>query len=134
MRRPLLAGVLATLAAAVGAEALPVPPPPETVAEPVRLPPGAEPSADEPQPAPGPPEIPREVHSGEAMEPDVTIIKRAEETVQEYRLNGRLYMVKISPKVGPAYYLVDNDGDGRLETRGDLESGLRVPQWVLFRW
>jgi hypothetical protein len=69
------------------------------------------------------------------MEPDITIIKREKETIQEYRINGRLYMVKITPSIGPSYYLVDNDGDGNMDARrSQLESGLKIPQWVLFSW
>jgi len=36
------------------------------------------------------------------------------DVVTEYRVNGALAMVRISPKRGPVYYLVDSDGDGRI--------------------
>ncbi|HLA75742.1 MAG TPA: DUF2782 domain-containing protein [Gammaproteobacteria bacterium] len=91
--------------------------------------------ADGLAPVPEPPEIPQAVQSGEALEPDVTIIQREQETVQEYRLNGQLYMIKIIPSSGPPYYLIDNDGNGSLETRGnDIVSESNIPQWVLFSW
>jgi len=71
----------------------------------------------------------------EPVEPEVNIIKRKDKTVSEYRLNGRLYMVKITPKVGKPYYLIDRDGDGDLETRrSDLDPVLHAPQWVIFSW
>lgn len=67
-------------------------------------------------------------------EPQVTIVQKGADTVEEYRLNGLLYMIKITPKKGPPYYLIDSDGDGNLETRrNDLMPG-SVPVWVLFRW
>lgn len=67
-------------------------------------------------------------------EPQVTIVQKGADRVEEYRLNGQLYMVKITPKKGPPYYLIDVDGDGNLETRrNDLMPG-SVPTWVLFRW
>lgn len=92
-------------------------------------------AGEEPAPVPDPPEIPPPVESGETMEPDVTIIRRGEDTIEEYRINNRLYMVKIKPGVGPPYYLLDSDGDGNMDVRrSDLERGLRVPQWVLFSW
>jgi hypothetical protein len=82
-----------------------------------------------------PPPIPASVKSGEPLEPEITIIERKRETVEEYRLHGRLYMVKIVPRRGPEYYLVDTDGDGELETRfDDLAPDFVIPQWVLFRW
>lgn len=76
------------------------------------------------------------MEDGQAIEPDVTIVQRKDATVQEYRVNGRLYMVKIKPIIGPSYYLVDQDGDGRLEARvGNLANQNPViPQWVIFSW
>ncbi len=86
-------------------------------------------------PAPEPPQIPEAVQSGEALGPEVTIIERKEETVREYRLNGQLYMVKITPSKGKPYYMVDTDGDGTLDTRQtDAKTDPSVPQWVLFSW
>lgn len=71
----------------------------------------------------------------ESLEPDVTIVQRKDATIEEYRLNGRLYMVKVIPFVGKPYYLVDNDGDGLMEGRvSDLKRDPLVPQWVIFSW
>ena len=85
-------------------------------------------------PAPEPPEIPEQVQSGETLEPEVTIIQKEQETVEEYRVNGRLYQVKITPTRGLPYYLIDTDGDGELETRANDITKSQVPQWVLFSW
>ncbi len=86
-------------------------------------------------PAPEPPQIPEAVQSGEPLEPEVTIIERKQETLQEYRINGRLYMVKITPGKGEPYYMIDTDGDGTLDTRRtDIKYESSVPQWVLFSW
>ena len=84
---------------------------------------------------PEPPELPDPMESGQPIEPEVTIIRREKEVVEEYRINGNLYMVKITPVVGKPYYLIDSDGDGRLESRrtGIYDDG-QVPQWVLFSW
>lgn len=67
-------------------------------------------------------------------EPQVTIIKQTEQTVEEYRAGGKLYMIKIIPKVGPPYYLVDDLGDGKFSRQERLDSGLRVPRWVIKRF
>lgn len=88
-----------------------------------------------PVPVPDPPDLPPPVQSGEPMEPDVTIIRRGEETIQEYRINNRLVRVRIQPVIGPAYYLVDTDGDGNLDTRrSDNERGMNVNRWEIFSW
>jgi len=80
-----------------------------------------------------PPPPPR-VQSGEAIEPDVSIIKTDKARIESYSVNGRVYAAKITPKSGPAYYLIDTDGDGGLDTRNDIERGVHVPQWILFSW
>jgi hypothetical protein len=87
------------------------------------------------EPVPSPPEIPDAVQSGQPIEPEVTIIHKKEATIEEYRVNGNLYMVKVTPKVGPPYYLLDMDGDGSMETRRrGIRDDMSVPQWVLFSW
>ncbi|NKB36273.1 MAG: DUF2782 domain-containing protein [Gammaproteobacteria bacterium] len=85
--------------------------------------------------APLPPELPEQMQSGQPIEPEVTIIQRDDATIEEYRLNGRMYMVKINPKIGKPYYLVDKDGDGNMEARMSvIYDDFVVPQWVLFSW
>lgn len=80
-------------------------------------------------PAPLPPQV-----EGDNLEPEVTITQTDDRTTYEYSINGRRYMVKIVPVKGPAYYLLDLDGDGEMDTQEDDPASLVVPQWVLFRW
>jgi hypothetical protein len=92
-------------------------------------------AADEPVDT-SPPVAPSEKEQ-ETIQPEVNIIQRDVKTIEEYRVNGRLYKIKVTPKVGPAYYLIDSDGDGSFETRrtgSQLEPDILIPQWVLFRW
>ena len=92
-------------------------------------------SEEELAPVPEPPTIPDPLQSGQAIEPQVTIIRKDDAIIEEYRLDGRLYMTRIIPAVGPAYYLVDRDGDGQMETRmSEIYDDFTVPQWVLFSW
>lgn len=68
-------------------------------------------------------------------QPEVTIVQRKDAKVEEYRLNGRLYMVKVMPFVGPPYYFVDRDGDGLMESRiNGRGAEPRAPQWVILSW
>jgi hypothetical protein len=88
-----------------------------------------------PVPIPDQPDLPAPIQSGQPMEPDVTIIRRGEETIEEYRINNQLYRVKITPMIGPSYELVDINGDGNLEVRqGDNQKGMNINKWVLFSW
>lgn len=64
------------------------------------------------------------------------VIKAPEQkTIDEYRINGKLYMIRITPEKGAPYYLVDADGDGDLETRtNELAPDFLIPSWVIFSW
>mgnify|MGYP001618187277 CR=1 FL=1 len=64
-------------------------------------------------------------------EPEVTITRQTEQTIEEYRVGGRLYMIKITPKLGPPYYLVDDQGDGKFSRQESLDSGVRPPRWII---
>ncbi len=86
------------------------------------------------EPAPEPPDLPDPVQSGENIEPQVTIIRKDDAVIEEYRVNGHLYMVKITPAIGPAYYLVDDNGNGELDTRRNALENTNIPRWVLLRW
>lgn len=91
-----------------------------------------------PAAVPEPPDLPLPVESGEVLEPEepeITIKRRGDKMIQEYRINGALYMVKIVPDVGPPYYLIDSNGDGNMDVRhSNLERNVKIPQWVLLRW
>jgi hypothetical protein len=89
------------------------------------------------QPAPGKLEpLPPPPAMGGAVdnEPEVTITKEKVKTVEEYRVGGKLYMIKVIPKVGKPYYLVDDRGDGKFSRQESLDSGVRPPQWVIHRF
>ena len=92
--------------------------------------------AAEDQAVPEPPELPlpEVIVDGEVIEPEVTIIKREEGTITEYRVNGQLYLVKIQPVSGPPYYMSDRDGDGEFDSRSTDPTSISVPQWILLRW
>ena len=78
-----------------------------------------------------PPVIPERLADGESIEPDINIIQKEDRTIEEYRINGQLYMIKVTPKIGHPYYFMDTDGDGSLEsTQHDLD-GMLVPNWIL---
>ena len=69
----------------------------------------------------------------ETDEPEVTIVQRGEDTVTEYRIRGKLYMVKVTPPHGVPYYLIDKEGTGQM-VRHDGAADLAVPMWVIKSW
>lgn len=68
----------------------------------------------------------------DSVQPQVTIRKREGEMVEEYRVNGRLYKIKVTPENGAPYTLVDLKGDGSfVPADGPGSPTLSVPMWVI---
>ena len=111
----LLAAPLAVAAGIAHAQSAPRP-----------LPPGTTPLEDLP-----PPPV---VKADPALEPQVTVRREEGRTVEEYRIRGRLYMMRVTPAHGRPYLLVDAKGDGTFRSQDNLDAGLRVPQWVLLEF
>ena len=65
----------------------------------------------------------------ELEEGQVEIIAGEDQTVFEYRVNGRLMMIKIVPKFGATYYMVPADGQPHYE--GLDHKKKLYPQWVI---
>jgi hypothetical protein len=84
------------------------------------------------EPLPEAPPAPPEVAADPELEPQITTIQRENETIEEYRVHGRLSMVKVTPRHGRPYYLVADNANGGFIRRDSLDSGLRVPLWVLW--
>ena len=89
---------------------------------------------DETDPA-APPPIPPKVPN-EEVTPSVVIREKEGERIEEYSRDGRVYMVKITPIKGPAYWYLDEDGDGQLEIQQtDKGHGpVRPVYWKLKEW
>ncbi|MDE2259197.1 MAG: DUF2782 domain-containing protein [Betaproteobacteria bacterium] len=69
-----------------------------------------------------------------ATEPEVTIVERDSATFEEYRVNGRLYKIKVTPKIGPPYYLIDDQGANVWRRYDSMDSGLQVPRWDILEF
>lgn len=81
------------------------------------------------------PAIPPKVQD-EQIEPSVNIREEENRRVEEYSLNGRVYMVKIIPAKGKPYYYLDEDGDGMLELQPGDEAmnPVRPAYWKIKEW
>jgi hypothetical protein len=72
-----------------------------------------------------------------ALEQQQTVTTRIEgdQTIQEYRVNGKVTMMKVTPKGGLPYVLMDRRGDGTFTKQDSpLDQGVRVPQWTLLEF
>ena len=86
------------------------------------------------QPIPEPPPPPPGYELDPAAEPQVTIRKRGEDTIEEYRISGKLYMIKVTPPNGRPYYMIDERGDGKFARQESHDSGIRPPMWVIHQF
>lgn len=68
-----------------------------------------------------------------SADPDVTIRQDGDKTIQEFRQNGFLYAIKITPKNGKPYFLVRADGSEGNFIRSDNPDML-IPAWEIFSW
>jgi hypothetical protein len=108
---------------------------PPPIDEKLARPPGLEPVPD------GPPDLPKgsitdtpnnpEVKFGQ---PDVTIREDGENKIEEFRVNGKLYAVRVTPKVGLPYTMIDRDGTGHFEPSDPAGESVRPPRWTLFEF
>ncbi|MEO5558870.1 MAG: DUF2782 domain-containing protein [Dokdonella sp.] len=63
----------------------------------------------------------------------VTTRKQGDDTVEEYRQQGHVWMIKIVPQNGPSQTFFDNDGSGRLAR--DPKAGPISPvYYTLYEW
>lgn len=111
----LLAAAFAAAFAASGAWAQPAPPPPPLPAESAVPPP--------------PPLV-----TDPDLEPQVTIIRRDTETLEEVRIGGDLKFIKVTPRTGVPYYLVPDPNGQQFIRRDNLDISIKVPLWVLLSW
>jgi hypothetical protein len=66
------------------------------------------------------------------LEPQVTIIRRDKEVVEEVRVNGVLRYIRVTPTHGKSYYLIPDQNGNTYIRRDSLDPTLKVPMWVLF--
>jgi len=78
-----------------------------------------------------PPQPPAEhFDAGALPEPEVTITTKGEDRHEQYRIAGRLYMIKVTPRNGRPYYLIDNDGKGDF-VKSDFPPSVSPPMWII---
>ena len=113
-RKP-LGAALATLFMIMAASAFAATAPPPPPLEPL------------PEAEPAPPEIANDAE----LQVEIKVYHRDQETIEEHRVSGRLTWIKVTPQHGRPYFLVA-DPNGSFVRRDSLDTGLRVPMWLLF--
>ncbi len=89
-------------------------------------PPGTTPLEEPPPPM---------VEPDPALQPQISVRKEGDQEITEYRVNGKLYMMRVTPKNGRPYVMMDHKGDGTFSKQDNtLAPHLVVPQWVLLEF
>ena len=95
---------------------------------------GDPPQSPQYKPLPPPPAMDQNAPDSD-LEPQVTITEKKDVLIEEYRSGGKLYMIKVTPKIGPPYYLVDEEGNGSFARQdGPLGPQVSPPRWVIHRF
>ena len=84
--------------------------------------------------APPPPPVDPATPVDPDLEPQVTITRRGSDTVEEVRVGGRIQYLKVTPRMGPPYYLVPGNSGTQYLRYDSLDFGVRPPMWQLFSW
>ena len=90
------------------------------------------------EPLPEPPPIPEDLSLEESLEPEVRVVQDDDKVITQYVVEGVVRAVKVEhmDTTMPAYYLVDTDGDGRLDRRSGVsdEQERLLAHWILVSW
>lgn len=62
----------------------------------------------------------------------LTVYQEGDKTIEERRIKGFIYSVKVIPKQGSPYYLINADGDNN--TLQNSPPKQKIPSWTLFSW
>lgn len=69
---------------------------------------------------------------GEESKPLITVRRQDGAEFKEYRVRGSVIAIKVTPKVGPVYWLIQRDGN--LVRHDAPGPNLTVPSWLVLEW
>ena len=87
------------------------------------------PPAPKVDPTPPPPP---DLSGDPELEPQVTIIRRDNDVVEEVRVKGELRYIRVTPRNGRPYFLIPDQNGNTYIRRDSVDPTLKVPMWVLF--
>lgn len=95
----------------------------------------AQPSDLQPLPdVPPPPKLSSVPTPADANEPQVTIRQEGENRIEEFRSKGRVYAIRVTPRIGKPYLLIDPDGKGTMTQAEDMGGGVKAPLWTILEF
>jgi Protein of unknown function (DUF2782) len=79
-----------------------------------------------------PPPLPPDIAGDPDLEPQVTIVRREDNVIEEVRVKGELRFIRVTPNHGRPYFLVPDASGHAFIRRDSHDIALKVPMWVLF--
>lgn len=83
---------------------------------------------------PPPPKLSSVPTPADANEPQVTIRQEGENRIEEFRSKGRVYAIRVTPRIGKPYLLIDPDGKGTMTQAEDMGGGVKAPLWTILEF
>ncbi len=83
---------------------------------------------------PPPPKLSNAPEANDLGDTTVTIRQEGESKVEEFRTKGRIYAIRVTPKVGKPYLLVDPDGKGVMTKADEIGGGVKAAQWTILEF
>ncbi len=83
---------------------------------------------------PPPPKLSSTPTSDDPNEPEVTIRQEGDSKVEEFRSKGRVYAIRVTPKIGKPYLLIDPDGKGTMTRASEIGGDVKAPLWTILEF
>ncbi len=80
------------------------------------------------------PPPPPEVKENAEKEPKITTRKDGDTKIEEFRIRGTLYKMRVTPAKGPAYWMIDEKGDGKFVRVDGPELKVKPAMWTILEW
>ena len=103
--------------------------PPPVVPPPPPIPPAT--GAYSPSVTPAPPP---DVATDPELEPQITILQREDNVIEEVRVRGELQYIRVTPRHGKPYFLIPDTSGTAFIRRDSLDIRTRPAMWMLFSW
>ena len=80
------------------------------------------------------PPLPSLVETDPSLETQGSARNDQGDGAQDYRVNGKVFMERITPRVGKPYVVIHDRGDGTMTRQDNTLDTLRGPQWTLWEF
>ncbi|WP_114417104.1 DUF2782 domain-containing protein [Marinospirillum perlucidum] len=69
--------------------------------------------------------------ANDPVDSEIVIRESEDKVIEEFWVAGKLKAIKVTPRRGEPYFLVDPDG---LDLDDQERGSMRLPSWKIFQW